>query len=142
PVGAGVTYVDRSRIALDAIDPEPRLRVERENDSFDVTARLLVDASGGGGFLPAALGLAASSRDDGLQTDAIWSHFAGVERLSSLLSTRGHDVAAHPYTCDDAAVHHLFDGGWMWSLRFDDGIVSAGFVLDRRRHSPNGIAPD
>jgi len=31
-----------------------------------------------------------------------------------------------PYPPDDAALHHVFDGGWIWVLRFDNGITSAG----------------
>ena len=31
-----------------------------------------------------------------------------------------------PYPPDDAALHHIFDGGWMWVLRFNNGITSAG----------------
>jgi FADH2 O2-dependent halogenase len=27
---------------------------------------------------------------------------------------------------DDAAVHHIFDGGWIWVLQFNNGITSAG----------------
>jgi FADH2 O2-dependent halogenase len=27
---------------------------------------------------------------------------------------------------EDAAVHHVFDGGWIWLLRFNNGITSAG----------------
>src|SRR5262249_55772184 len=27
---------------------------------------------------------------------------------------------------DDAAVHHVFPGGWIWVLRFNNGITSAG----------------
>jgi hypothetical protein len=34
-----------------------------------------------------------------------------------------------PYPDDWAAVHHLIDEGWMYSLRFDDGVTSAGFLL-------------
>src|SRR5205823_2710575 len=26
----------------------------------------------------------------------------------------------------DAAVHHVFDGGWIWVLRFNNGVTSAG----------------
>jgi FADH2 O2-dependent halogenase len=39
-----------------------------------------------------------------------------------------------PYPDDWAAVHHLIDEGWMYSLRFDDGVTSAGFLL-----TPTGI---
>jgi FADH2 O2-dependent halogenase len=27
---------------------------------------------------------------------------------------------------DDAALHHVFDGGWIWVLRFNNGLTSAG----------------
>jgi FADH2 O2-dependent halogenase len=40
-----------------------------------------------------------------------------------------------PYPDDWAAVHHLIDEGWMYSLRFDDGVTSAGFLL-----TPGAIA--
>jgi FADH2 O2-dependent halogenase len=29
---------------------------------------------------------------------------------------------------DDAAMHHVFDGGWIWVLRFNNGITSAGLA--------------
>jgi FADH2 O2-dependent halogenase len=44
-------------------------------------------------------------------------------------------MPAGPYPDDWAAVHHVIDEGWMYSLRFDDGITSAGFLL-----SPRGVA--
>jgi FADH2 O2-dependent halogenase len=44
-------------------------------------------------------------------------------------------MPAGPYPDDWAAVHHLIDEGWMYSLRFDDGVTSAGFLL-----TPRGIA--
>jgi FADH2 O2-dependent halogenase len=30
---------------------------------------------------------------------------------------------------DDAALHHVFRGGWIWILRFNNGLTSAGAVL-------------
>jgi FADH2 O2-dependent halogenase len=40
-----------------------------------------------------------------------------------------------PYPDERAAVHHLLDEGWMYSLRFDHGPTSAGFLL-----TPSGMA--
>jgi FADH2 O2-dependent halogenase len=34
-----------------------------------------------------------------------------------------------PYAMDDAALHHVFDGGWMWVLRFGNGVTSAGIAV-------------
>lgn len=46
-------------------------------------------------------------------------------RLKAELQTRG----VPPYPVDDAAVHHVFDGGWMWVLRFNNGLTSAGIAV-------------
>ena len=35
-----------------------------------------------------------------------------------------------PYPIDDAALHHVFDGGWMWVLRFGNGVTSAGVAVE------------
>ncbi len=35
-----------------------------------------------------------------------------------------------PYAPDDAALHHVFDGGWMWVLRFNNGVTSAGVAVE------------
>jgi len=36
------------------------------------------------------------------------------------------DAHPAPYPVDDAAVHHVFDGGWIWVLQFNNGVTSAG----------------
>ena len=42
-------------------------------------------------------------------------------------------AASHPAPAripmDDAALHHVFDGGWMWVLRFGNGVTSAGIAV-------------
>ena len=37
--------------------------------------------------------------------------------------------AMPPYPIDDAALHHVFPGGWIWMLRFNNGLTSAGAAL-------------
>jgi FADH2 O2-dependent halogenase len=37
--------------------------------------------------------------------------------------------AGVPYPVDDAAVHQVFPGGWIWILRFNNGITSAGAAV-------------
>ncbi len=37
---------------------------------------------------------------------------------------------SRPYPIDDAALHHVFDGGWMWVLRFGNGVTSAGVAVE------------
>jgi FADH2 O2-dependent halogenase len=40
-----------------------------------------------------------------------------------------------PYPVEDAAVHHVFDGGWIWVLHFGNGITSAGTAVTDRAAS-------
>jgi FADH2 O2-dependent halogenase len=40
------------------------------------------------------------------------------------------EIGAVPYPPDWSALHHVFEGGWMWVLRFDTHRVSAGFACE------------
>jgi FADH2 O2-dependent halogenase len=139
---AGAVYLDRTETRLEEIgEGGAALKFRREGESLQARVRLLVDASGEDGFLARELALPARPRSS--PTRALYGHFRGVPPLAGTLATRGHDLGRHPYPCEFAAVHHLFDGGWMWHLRFDDGLVSAGFVLDERAHPPDpDFSPD
>jgi FADH2 O2-dependent halogenase len=76
-----------------------------------------------------------------VRSRALYSHFTGIARWQNLLEDEfgTTSTSSHPYRCDDAALHQIIDGGWMWLLRFDNGVTSAGFSLDPERHP---IHPD
>jgi FADH2 O2-dependent halogenase len=84
----------------------------------DIKAKFVVDASGPRGFLHRAFGLSELPLPGMPATEALYTHFTGVEGTP----TEG----SPPYPVDDAAVHHIFEGGWIWVLRFANGIASAG----------------
>jgi tetracycline 7-halogenase / FADH2 O2-dependent halogenase len=58
-------------------------------------------------------------------TEGLYTHFAEVARWDRD-SPPG---PVPPYPIDDAALHHVFPGGWMWVLRFSNGITSAGAAV-------------
>lgn len=95
---------------------------EREGRTFSVRVRFVVDASGPRGFLHRALGLGEIGFPILPPTQGLYSHFVGVRRWDALRRSK----EAPPYPVDDAAMHHVFDGGWIWVLRFNNGITSAG----------------
>jgi FADH2 O2-dependent halogenase len=103
------------------------LRGRRRGQAIRARARLVVDASGPRGFLSRALGLGEKRFDDFPETQALYSHFIGVHRCDAMPDFEV--SGAPPYPMDDAAVHHVFDGGWMWALRFNNGVTSAGIVV-------------
>jgi FADH2 O2-dependent halogenase len=92
-----------------------------ENRTLHV--RFLIDATGPRGFLHKVLGLGDAPLPDFPLTSGLYSHFRGVGEFATSQSV--HATGAQ-YPVDAAAVHHVFDGGWIWVLRFNNGITSAG----------------
>ena len=122
---AGVEYRDRTELRVAARDAEGlTLEATRAGTAERIRPRLVVDASGPGGFLHRALELPAAAFADLPATRGLFAHFENVRRLDAL--GIGASDEPPPYPVDDAAVHHVFDGGWIWVLRFNNGLTSAG----------------
>jgi tetracycline 7-halogenase / FADH2 O2-dependent halogenase len=137
-VAAGVAYFDQTEIAALAEGEPWHLTLNQDNEEIRIQTPFLVDGSGEGGVVASSLGL--EDNRERLQTNSrtIYGHFTGVRRWRDIYEELGGKSADHPYDCDAAALHHIFDGGWMWVLRFDNDVVSAGFVLDRWRYPIEG----
>jgi FADH2 O2-dependent halogenase len=121
---AGAVYLDSTELTKVTPSGEgTRLEGEREGHPVEVRARLVVDASGPRGFLFRSLGLAERPFEGLPPTEGLYTHFSGVGRMEEILSKAGQ---APPYPPDDAALHHVFPAGWIWVLRFENGITSAG----------------
>ena len=128
-IAAGAEYHDQVTLAAPEwqADGTANLAGERAGRPFSLRARLVVDATGPRGFLSRALGLSEVPFADYPPTQGLYSHFTGVRRCDALAEFRHADTP--PYPLDDAALHHIFDGGWMWVLRFGNGITSAGIAV-------------
>jgi tetracycline 7-halogenase / FADH2 O2-dependent halogenase len=125
---AGAEYVDE--IKLDRVEfagDSCLIAGERKGRSHEIRARIIIDASGPRGFLHRALGLGSQRFPAMPITNTIFSHFENVQRWDSIHRSS----EAPPYPGDDAAVHHLFPGGWIWVLRFNNGVTSAGVAATR-----------
>lgn len=121
----GVEYVDE--VSLDRFVDGSRdvlLEGTRHGAGASYRARLVVDATGPRGFLHRALGLSDVGLPGYPHTRALYSHFSGVKRLEH--SPAHASTENPPYPIDDAAVHHVFDEGWIWILHFNNGVTSAG----------------
>jgi len=134
-IALGVDYHDL--VELDGIEwqpsGDPLLRGTRHGQSVRVRAQFVVDASGPRGFLSKALGITDRGFDGYPPTQALFSHFTDVPRCDELEDFRIPNPESRiptPYPIDDAALHHVFDGGWMWVLRFGNGVTSAGVALE------------
>ncbi len=119
----GVEFLDRTRLSVQT-HGESGFTFNTQSGS-KIRAGFLVDASGPRGFLQRALSLSEVGFDRFPNTQALFTHFRGVEKWSALDS----ESERAPYPPDDAAVHHVFDGGWIWVLRFNNGVTSAGTAV-------------
>ncbi|HZZ37525.1 MAG TPA: FAD-dependent oxidoreductase [Acidobacteriaceae bacterium] len=135
----GVEYLDRVTLReFRNTGSEVVLRGTRGGEDLTLHAGFVVDATGPRGFLHEALQLGESALPGYPTTQALYSHFSSVGRFAE--SRVGGAEGAAPYPADDAAVHHVFDGGWIWVLRFNNGITSAGVAATDRVAAELGLS--
>jgi FADH2 O2-dependent halogenase len=122
---------------LEAItDRKPWRLVGRQGEQpVEIHADFLIDATGEGGFLPGQLRIPSRVETLRTRSRSIFGHFTGVDSWGPEFTRRGGALADHPFPCDDAALHHVIDGGWMYVLRFNNGVTSAGFLLNVDHHA-------
>lgn len=137
-IAAGVAYFDR--LETHSIRHDDRgweLLGVRPDGEIRIRTAFVVDATGTGQALAEVLGLQPVAPANLLaRSRGLYSHFTGVARWHDVLEEEGGPAAssAHPFPCDAAALHQIIDRGWMWILRFENGIISAGFSLDPEAH--------
>lgn len=128
-IALGVEYRDEVQLSGGTFAAEgSTLEGTRAGESFRLSSRFVVDASGPGGFLTRLLDLPYGPFEGYPATQALFSHFTDVARCETMDAFRPSETT--PYPMDDAALHHVFDGGWMWVLRFNTGVTSAGFAVE------------
>jgi tetracycline 7-halogenase / FADH2 O2-dependent halogenase len=122
---SGARYLDETELAgVDFGNDGARLHGTRRGQPVRIDASFVVDASGPRGFLVRALGLEAPPLTWLPPTQGLYTHFEHVGPWEQLVRSDG-----APYPPDLAALHHVFPGGWIWVLRFANGITSAGAAL-------------
>lgn len=134
---AAVTYgaVAREGIRISAVDVrEDGVRVDlADGEAFE--ARYVIDATGRGSVLANQFGLREEPCRFRTDSRTIFTHMRGVTPYDDVDGGSGQPSPWHQGT-----LHHLFDGGWLWVIPFDNhenaesDLVSVGLNLDSRRH--------
>jgi len=120
----GVAYLDEVELSTVSAEKDGlRLGGVRRDRPVQFSAEFVIDATGPRGFLHRSLGLAEKQLPLLPPTQALFSHFTGVGPLPAAFHSAG---KTPPYPPEQAAVHHIFPGGWLWVLKFNNGITSAG----------------
>jgi FADH2 O2-dependent halogenase len=122
-IAAGSEYLDQTRLSkLAQQGTEVCLTGTRLGTRVEVSAKFVLDATGARGFVHHAAGLFNRGLPEFPNTQGLYSHFQGIEPSAD-------SPGILSISIDETLVHHIFDGGWMWILRFNNGLTSAGIAV-------------
>jgi len=116
--------------------------VEFKDDGVSISTPLgefqsqyYVDASGRGSKLVESLGLRGNAPEAEHHSRAIFAHVKGLRPMDEIMASPSQGRRLH-----DGTFHHMFEGGWMWVIPFDNfdrstsKLASVGLMLDPRIH--------
>lgn len=101
-----------------------------------IRAAFLVDAGGMRSHVSTQLNLRDAEPRFRTNTRALYNHFIGMKPADLLLD--GKKVTPSPLA--HGTMHHIFDGGWIWIIPFNNHrestnpLTSVGMMLDRRKY--------
>lgn len=133
-LGQGVTpFVG---VGVDRVDTSADGAVVHLEDGRALSASYVVDGTGRGSVLARQHGLRL--QDPGLRTHTrtLFTHMIGVRPYDEIVPQAEHGM---PGRLHEGTLHHVFDGGWMWIIPFDNHedsdnpLCSVGLQLDARR---------
>lgn len=139
----GATLRQNIRISGVSIDGSGVTLGDERGEEFH--ARYVVDASGHRSPLAARYDLHETPTRLKHHSRSLFTHMVGVRPFDECTVPRG--VHKQPSPWHEGTLHHVFDGGWLWVIPFDntpDGtskLVSVGLTLDTRRHPKTDLPP-
>jgi tetracycline 7-halogenase / FADH2 O2-dependent halogenase len=135
----GAVLLEATKIhSADRLSDGWSFKVSSDNEARSIKADFVVDATGAGQALVECGAIEADVALLQTRTRAIFAHVESLPMWNDLLvAANPNSIRHHPFVCDDSAMHHVLEEGWMWWLRFHDGLTSVGFVLDESRQPLN-----
>ena len=88
----------------------------------------VIDASGAAGVSAKIMNQPDLTHKLQTKTRSTYAHYKGIGSWTQQLCKLGQDIQQNPFDADDAAQHHLTETGWLWMLRFNNGITSVGLT--------------
>ncbi len=106
------------------------------SDGGTINAEFVVDATGQRGVVGRRLGLRDAEPRFRTDSRALFTHMVDVVPYDAVGPSRREHGMPVPFS--QSTLHHVFDGGWLWVIPFDNhrsstsALCSVGLVLDRR----------
>ena len=143
-IGYGVQsqeQVDVEDVSIDGSGVEVRMKTGER-----YRGRYLVDGTGFRSLVATKFGLRDPTPETRTHSRTLFTH---VERLRPFDHQLGADERAGlSVRWHDGTLHHVFDGGWLWIIPFDNHtlsrnpLASVGLSLDTRKFHRRGIPPE
>ncbi|MFI2435501.1 NAD(P)/FAD-dependent oxidoreductase [Streptomyces sp. NPDC018693] len=135
----------RSGTRIVDIDTDPDDgAVLRTDSGEELRAHYVVDGSGFRSPLAERFGLRETPTRARTHSRCLFTHMIGVEPFDKAPAARAHD---QPNPWHHGTLHHVFDGGWLWVIPFDNNpaslnpLCSVGLTLDPRVHPKDDRTP-
>lgn len=109
--------------------------VKKENQTLKVQSDWILDCTGSPWFSGKFFGTESSASDFKTHTSALFSHFQNIPTWLGCLANNNCFIKDYPYNPDHSALHQIIEEGWLWMLRFNNGLLSSGLVFDH--HTKN-----
>jgi FADH2 O2-dependent halogenase len=143
-VGYGVDIYQQTRVQDFEVGDDG---VTIETDKGTFRGRYLVDGSGHGSPIARKLELREQPTRLKHHSRGLFTHMIGVKPFDDCVEPSR--KSGQPHRWHNGTLHHVFDGGWLWVIPFDNhgnscnNLCSVGFLLDPRRHPrPDGNPED
>lgn len=142
-VAYGAEPLLNTKIVSFDIDPAVGVAL-RSAAGIEYRAQYLVDGSGYRSPVATEFGLREEPTRARLHSRAIFTHMVGVTPFDDTPTAARHD---QPDPWHHGTLHHVFDGGWLWVIPFDNHdtslnrLCSVGLTLDSRKHQSDGLSP-
>jgi tetracycline 7-halogenase / FADH2 O2-dependent halogenase len=133
-----------TRIVDVDIDPDQGA-VLRSDRGDEFRASYVVDAGGFRSPLADKFELREIPTRARVHSRSVFTHLIGVRPYDQAPAARRHD---QPNPWHNGTLHHVFDGGWMWVIPFDNHpdstnpVCSVGLTLDPRVHAKTDTPPE
>lgn len=117
----------------------------KSDNGDEFYARYLVDSTGFKSILAKQFDLGESPCRFKTHSRSLFNHFIGVKPYDECVNSSG--VWDVPQSWHDGTMHHLFSGGWMWIIPFNNhpnsnsNLCSIGLSLDTRIFPKTDINP-
>jgi FADH2 O2-dependent halogenase len=135
----------RQKLKIEDVEIADGRAEVRGADGTVITAKFIIDASGFRSPLATKFNLREEPTRLRAHSRSLFTHMVDVRRFEDTVFPKGAHKAPSPWS--EGTLHHMFPGGWMWVIPFDNHaratnpLCSVGISMDPRVHPKPDCSP-